>query len=139
MTDGSSESPRISTVFDCAPGGGTGGIIGGSTGTSLTPYDKGPLAWAACIGATLVAVGGGVLTYVEVQTYYDALTSYYSARLQYQYATDENREERWLAMEEAEQRLNLQTAAAAGSAGVTVGSLLLVVAACSPSVVLPTP
>lgn len=120
--------------------GGGWGDWGGTGGETASPYDEGPLAWVACIGAGLTAIGGGMLSYVSVEQYYMAVRAYGSARLRYQYATTvPDQSQYYSEMLAAERNVNLMTYALAASATVTVGGLLGVVALCSPSVFLPTP
>lgn len=125
---------------NCTDPWGGGGWEGGGGGSGSTggggAYEEGPLAWAACVGAGLVTVGSGGLTYVALEEYYTASREYMYSRWHYQsYQNDLS----LIAMQQAERNLNTMTINLAATAGITVGSLLGVVALCSPSVLFPTP
>lgn len=124
---------------ECKSEGGGGDPAGGGD-DSLSPYEQGPLTWVACIGAGLVAIGGGALSYVAIEQYYMAVSAYASAKLRYQYASTIPDQWRYHGeMLTAERNLNAMTVNLAGSAAVTVGGLLAVAALCSPTVLFPTP
>jgi len=69
-----------------------------------------------------------------------AVKAYGLAKFRYESATTPlERSQYYSEMLNAEHNVNVMTVALAGSAAVTVGGLIAVVALCSPSVLLPTP
>jgi hypothetical protein len=81
-----------------------------------------------------------MLSYAAVEQYYLAVSAYGSARLRYERAGSVPEQSNYYGeMLDAERNMNAMTIALAGSAAVSVGGLLAVVALCSPSVLLPTP
>lgn len=126
-----------------SPGdGGSGGSGGTGTLPGADPYAEGPLAWIGCIGAGLAFIGTAVLTYLQLEQYYVATRNYGVAILQYEYAVRNGLYDTYVwknAMDQAREALNDQTKGLAAYSGVTVGTLAMVAAACSPSVLFPTP
>jgi hypothetical protein len=115
-------------------GGGSGS--GGYVPTSGDAFKAGPGAWVGCVAAGVAFIGGGVITYASLQQYYDPLRDYNSANVAFSYdPTYENQQ--WV--ERSTHVLNEQAMMLAGAAGVSIGGLIGIVAACSPSVALPTP
>lgn len=76
---------------------------------------------------------------MQYYDYYDATTAYAAADLRLRFATPENRYEREREAEAAKSHLNRQTTSLAAYVGVTAGSFAILVGACSPSVLFPTP
>jgi hypothetical protein len=117
---------------------GGGGDGGGYVPTS--PYNEGPLAWVACVGAGLGAIGGSLLSYAALEQYHATVTAYNVARVRYDHAsTPSERAGYSNDLQVAEQNLNAMTYALAGSGLVTVGAFMAVVTLCSPSILFPTP
>jgi hypothetical protein len=119
------------------PSTAVGGDGGGGTPTGTDDaFAQGPATWIGCTAAGLALVGGAVIGYATWEQYYDVLVEYNSSVLRYAYnQTSEN----YSAMGVAKHHLNEQTLMLAGAAGITVAGFLGVVAACSPTVALPTP
>jgi len=118
------------------PSTAVGGSSGGTSTGTTDAFAQGPAAWIGCTAAGLAVMGGAVISYATWEQYYDALVEYNSSVLRYEY---NQTTEYYDAMELAKHHLNEQTLMLAGAAGVTVGGFLGVVAACSPTVALPTP